>query len=311
MDRILYFYFIFALWSCSHSSIKFDDIQTLEYDNIPSGSGMSKVGDFLYIVGDDSPYLFVLDSNFSIVNQIPLIDTSGYDGGRLPKKNKPDFEAMERISDTEIIIFGSGSKSPTRDVMILVSIQDSITFESFVITDFYNNLRNLSEMKTAELNIEAAAFWNGHLSLFNRSNNLIFTFEYASLIEQIKAGKLPKIKNITSIELPAINHISSGFSGAEGCEDENMILFTSSVEGTEDSYHDGEIYGSFIGVLRLELGKIKYFDEIVRVSDQGRPQKVESITKVASFSKNKIKINAVTDNDDGKSNIFIGNLLIK
>jgi hypothetical protein len=294
---------VFVAASCSKNKLQVAIQSIEELNNVPSGSGMAQVGDTLYIVGDDSPFLYGLDSSNNTVFKFPLSDTSNFSDGRVAKKLKLDFEAMEKISDKEIIIFGSGSKSPTRDIMILVKLEDSIRFENFRITNFYDNLRQLPEMKGHKLNIEAAVYWNGNLSLFNRTNNLIFTYRYNDFINSIRYNQIPHLNDLIKVNLPKINGIQSGFSGGEGLEDNNLILFTASVEGTKSTYHDGEIFGSFIGILRIENNKIKFKDEIIQIpSDE--PNKVESVTKVKSLSKNKFEIWMITDNDDGKSNLI-------
>ena len=75
-----------------------------------------------------------------------------------------------------------------------------------------------------------------------------------------------------------INGIESGFSGATIINDQSVIIFTSSVENTDNAYDDGEILGSFICTIDILDNKISNTDKSVIIPDIETPLKVESIT---------------------------------
>ncbi len=56
--------------------------------------------------------------------------------GRIPEPDKPDIEALEKIGDNEIIGFGSGSKSPQRDIFFHITIQDSVSVDRYLYKAF-------------------------------------------------------------------------------------------------------------------------------------------------------------------------------
>lgn len=302
------------LWleSCTTNQLQIHISNIQEYSEMPSGSGISKLGNRYFVIGDDSPFLFELDESFKIIKKYPLYDTSILEGVRIPKKIKPDFEAIERISDHELIIFGSGSKSPTRDICVRILLQDSFHIETYNIEKFYQTLKDLEEMEGAELNIEAAAYWDGNLSLFNRSNNLILTFDYIELLDYLKKD-LPLTKmELCQVKLPKIKGIQAGLSGAEALTESNNIIFTASVEASENSYLDGKVLGSFIGILDISSGSIHYQNYISQVPSKDIPMKVESVTvrsKTIS-NNNPISLALIVDNDDGTSILLEGKLLL-
>lgn len=148
-------------------------------DNIPSGSGIIKSVDNYFIIGDDSPYLFFLDKDFKIISKTALFDTDNFLDERIVKSKKPDFEAIELIDQNEIVIFGSGSKSPHRNIFFRILLQDPLIIEKYDISYFYSQLKGLPVFSDSELNIEACAYSNDRLYLFNRNKNLILDFEYS------------------------------------------------------------------------------------------------------------------------------------
>lgn len=99
---------------------------------LPSGSGMSWNDGRYFVVGDDSPYLFVLDRKFAIVDRYLLKTYPVGPSGRIAKDLKPDCEAMATVrwnGTVWSLILGSGSEA-TRQVGYLVSIDGRFTSEA-------------------------------------------------------------------------------------------------------------------------------------------------------------------------------------
>lgn len=279
---------------------------TIKLQNVPSGSGIIKSGDVYYIVGDDSPFLFCLNNDFKIISKIHLLDNHCFSERRIQKSEKSDFETLELIDQNEIVIFGSGSKTPQRDIFIRILLNDSLQIEKYHLTDFYNNLRKLAIFKDSELNIEAATYHNNQLYLFNRKKNLIIKFEYSAFLDYLKnISSFPKI-DITEFSLPKINGIEAGFSGATILKAESKIIFTATVEDTDNAYDDGEILGSFVGLIPTtdtDISDTFYFSLI---PDEGVKLKVESVCVEDELSKGNTKVIFVTDDDKGNSIILKG-----
>src|SRR5687767_15010743 len=89
--------------------------------HVLSASGIEYDGGFFYVVGDDSPYLYVLDKNFTLLKQEKLFDTEVKDSGRIRKKLKPDFEALtfaKWSGKKKLLQFGSGSKKLREKLLV-------------------------------------------------------------------------------------------------------------------------------------------------------------------------------------------------
>lgn len=300
----LWILFIFITQTCNYEDMKITVLNEIKIENIPSGSGITKVGDIYYVIGDDSPYLFSLDKDFKIISKTPLLDTGDYSGNRISKSQKPDFEALEWIGENELVVFGSGSKSPERDLFLRVFLGDPLIMDRVDLSDFYSQLKNLPIFEDSELNIEATAYRNNHLYLFNRNKNLIIRFEYSALLAYLKEGVAFPTPEIRQFSLPKINGIEAGFSGATALANESKIIFTASVENTDNAYDDGEIMGSIIGILDISDNSVSASYQYCEIPNKGTPLKVESVTVEKEISSGETKVILISDDDQGNSSIL-------
>lgn len=270
--------------------------------DVPGASGLAKDENGYLILGDNSPYLFLLNSNFSVEEKIPLFPNEHRE--IIPKPEKPDFEAMEQISENEILGFGSGSLSPQRDKMICIHKGENYKVESFSLTVFYKALKKLEIMRGSELNIEAAAFYDNHLYLFNRRKNVIFGVSYPQLEEHVRRqGPLPDI-SASAYELPHISGIEAGFSGA-GTTASGRLIATCAVENTDNAYDDGEVLGSFVGISSgVKNGIFEPFSWTPLTSEAAL--KVESVIVEREISEKELELSMVTDSDGADSLILKG-----
>ena len=65
--------------------------------NIPSASGIEVIDKHIYIIGDDSPFLFRLNKKLEVLEKIQIASTKDLAGDRIPKKQKHDWEAMTLV----------------------------------------------------------------------------------------------------------------------------------------------------------------------------------------------------------------------
>ena len=276
--------------------------------DVPSASGIVKHQDDFYVIGDDTPYLFRLNAQLDTVAYFPVYTTSGdTKNKKIAKKDKPDFEALEMISEKEIIAFGSGSKSPERDVFIRILTDEPLSVKEFSLTGFYDSLRKMEVLRDSELNIEAAAYHRDFLYLFNRRKNVIFKVRYSGFLNHLEEEFfIPEI-TFSEYELPEINGIGAGFSGAAVTKSGKLIV-TASVEDTGNAYDDGEVLGSFIGITSLQPDHHPGLIEWKKIENSGEILKVESVTVDKEISENELHVILVTDSDGGESLILRGNL---
>lgn len=272
--------------------------------DVPSASGIVKFKDGFYVIGDDSPYLFHLDNNFKLLSKIEIYSSEKLQESIIPKFYKPDFEAMEMISETEILVFGSGSKSPERDVCVLVKIGKKTTYKTYDISSFFSYLRNLELMQTYELDIEGLAIKDDIWFLFNRGLNIIFSFPLKDFTAYCETGTNFPIPKTKLFSLPEIEGQEAGFSGATSFHEKPYFVFTAAVEDAPNAYDDGDIMGSFLGVLKLENGEINDEILILQIPNPGYPLKIESVIIDKIVSNSQTDLVLITDNDGKASEIL-------
>lgn len=252
-------------------------------------------------MGDDTNYFFILDKEGEIMQKIMLFESPHK--GRIPKKEKPDLEAMcivERKGEKYFCLFGSGSKKHNRDDYFLIDTTDYQHIKRKSLHELYDLLRE--DERILEVNIEAAENYEGEIILFNRGgmaqpNSLLFT-------QKLFSDK-PHYELFT-IEIPEIQGIPAGISGATYIAELDILLISASGEVTSNAIDDGTIVGSLIGVMYHFSEKRKKEHFVLdkwQVLTEIPTQKIESLC-VTNVSGNEVEIVAVADNDDGTSHIF-------
>lgn len=302
---------IFNLW-LKGEKMDLEIFESKKISGVPSASGISKSGSEYFVVGDDSPFLFCLDQQFREISKTRIFGSDLDSGDRIEKKDKPDFEAMEGMGAREFAIFGSGSKSPERDQFVRVLRENKLEVKNYLISDFYNHLKRLPIFKGSELNIEAAASFGEDFFLFNRRKNLLIRFHYGNFIDYLEGhAALPEL-SITEVSLPEANGIQSGFSGATSLPDRPVLVYTASVEDTDNAYDDGEILGSFLGLLDIRTGNhLGAPLEIISSNAEDGPLKVESVAIDRAVSEQEFDLVFTTDSDGGDSLIMRGRLRLQ
>lgn len=287
--------------TCNTDLMHITILDKIKLEHIPSGSGILKTDSGYYVIGDDSPFLFSLDREFQVTSKTPLVQTPALSDGRIPKAEKPDLESLERIGQNEMVMFGSGSKSPQRDVFIHILLNDSIHIEKYEVSAFYKTLKSLPVFSNSELNIEATAFHNDQLFLFNRKKNLVIQLVYTDFLNFLNGkSDFPQLA-IREYSLPRINGIEAGFSGATTLKHQSKIMFTASVEDTDNAYNDGDILGSFIGIIDISGKNISESFDFCQIPNDGGTQKVESVCIEKEISNTKTAVILITDDDKGNS----------
>lgn len=274
-------------------------------DQIQSASGIEYLDLKYWIIGDNLPWLYEVDDKLSILEKHVIFSVESLENGVIPKKVKHDFEAMTSMvwdGDSVLFIFGSGSKSPHRNQGLLIRLQDPLKLTKFDLSNFYELILEKAKLEEEELNIEAAAVLDGKLYLFNRGKNkliIVKTKDFQNFILRKKDNI--KIK-VQTIDLPQVDGIQAGFSGATADEKFHRLLFTASVENTSNWVDDGAVLGSFVGVIDVTKLHHHYVPkcEILTEDENTLPLKAESIS-IKSSEKKHVKCLLVTDSDGGES----------
>lgn len=319
---ILIWLMALQLISCKTSNNEHIHLQHIKIKHLPelsSASGICIYSNDIYLVGDDTPWLYKLDGNFNIVDSTKISAIDTLFEGRTPKYLKADFESMEIISDngkSEIVIISSGSLPQTRDTAYIVGLSDSNLKYSKNLRPLYEKIKLDAQITGAnEINIEGIAFSDNDAYLLHRGNvseNIIIRINRKDFISYIKQQTaLPKF-DIYRLNLPSYKGVTSGFSGVCLNPDNSGLIFTASIEDTQDEINDGKVLGSFIGIIPfVGLQNGDFTATLITNNDQVLEKKIEGITailrdtKIGMSSKsNKLSIITVCDNDNGTSDII-------
>jgi hypothetical protein len=269
-------------------------------------SGVENIGKEIFVTGDNLPNLYKINEAGKILKSYTLIPKTEFEGGLMPKHLKPDFEGMCKVkfqSGYFIFIFGSGSKSPQRDVLFVVNPEDKTNVKKHSLFDFYSSMRIQGNISSSDLNIEAAIYYDGKILLFNRGNNIIIEYTVEDLFQHLENKKFNPAFKFYQIFLPVLKNIPAGFSGADIFED--RIIFTASVENTFNWVDDGEVLGSYLGFISLKNLKDKYTPPCKLIEENGEilKLKIESVA-IKKVSPNGTELILVSDSDGGNSEII-------
>lgn len=279
-------------------------------EHIPSGSGLAYIASHSYIISDDSPYLFQLDDQFEVVRKIGI--TKGFDRlERIEKPLKPDYESLavyEHNGGLFLYGFGSGSLAGKRDSLVVINTDKDAEVKIYELKSFYEHLEELvGGINRERLNIEGAVMHNDNLYLLNRGNNAVIKVGLDAFNSFIN-GKVELADlavEMIEIILPKKDGVFIGFSGCTMLPGTDNLIFTATVENTTNWIDDGEILGSYIGVLSLKNLEEGRNTTIVPLEIDAKPllDKIESIA-ITGEEDGGFTALAVADNDDGSSKIF-------
>ena len=296
--------------ACSGPGSKLTAIKLLT--GYPSGSGLAYHNGRIYIVGDDAPYILVLDSLLNAIDSIRIIESSGK---RIAKERKPDIEALAIIKNNNtatMLAVGSGSLSPSRDSCYVLDLP-GIEIKRYGLDSFYSRLKHSG---VSTVNIEGAAFIPGGLLLANRGNK---SFPKNHLIATSDIfWENQSTADITLIE-PANNSDTSTFSGISGLDYSyisDQLFMTISTENTFSAHEDGEIGQSYLWIIndlssKMNLRRL-YPDKIINLSNidqRFNEQKIESVCILSE--NNREKILALTADDDKGGTVLFRLILLE
>jgi hypothetical protein len=263
---------------------KFQLLEFLAISGIGSASGIVHQDNIVYIISDNSTFLYQFDIATNELIKIALAEKSQVN---ILKINKPDFESIT-IKDNQLHIFGSGS-TQNRNQEIVFDINTK-EIKKHDLTKLYTKLKNSQNITDEDLNIEGALFYKNDLYLFQRGNGAN-SKNGVAIIDQNQ--------NISfkSIPLPKIKHVETSFTDAVLVDE--TIYFLATAEDTTSTYHDGEILGSIIGSMNANTFEIDFTQQITNT------HKFEGLTLYNS-TKSEIIFLLCEDNDTEalKTNIY-------
>ncbi len=211
---------------------------------VASASSIQYYKGLTYVIGDDSPFMLVVgDDAFSKFRKVQLINNNG---NRIPKPDKPDFEASVIIEGAapRMLIIGSAS-TPVREKMLLLQMDDLSRREEISSKVFVDRIR---QMGISEVNIEAAGNITGagKIILSSRGNT-------SNPVNKIVITDKDFYKKQGEAELRVVEIVLPETGAYAGVSDfcywpkEDMLFFTATTEDTTNAYDDGVIGDSYLG----------------------------------------------------------------
>ena len=281
---------------------------------LPSASGIEIVGPTAYVVADDAPFLYALDAaTLAPTGRIPLFETAGFAGGRLPKATKPDLEALAACTwpgrGPGLLLLGSGS-APLRHCGYWVPLPPvpggAPPPEALHLGALYAAAR-AALPPGALLNIEAAATTATELLLLQRGVGagaaaVVLRLPLAAALAHLAGQGPAPTPAAQRFGLPAVDGCPAGFSGAMFLE--GRLWVTASVENTADPVRDGAVLGSFVGVLDLATGTAD-FARLAWADGRAYRGKVEGLAQRRPLPGGRQELLLVTDDDQGGSTALV------
>ncbi|MCP3063007.1 hypothetical protein LXT21_29950 [Myxococcus sp. K38C18041901] len=229
--------------------------------HVSAASGLVRVGDWLHVVADDSLHL----ATFPVHGDAPGRLSRLFEG-ELPlepaarKAAKPDLEALCLLGPLAgapqgaLLALPSGSTSARmRGVLVMLGADGSLTGEVRTV-DCSTMYQQLSR-ELGSLNIEGAAVVGGRVRLLQRGNgdagvDALVDLDRERAMRAIEVGALgPEVVRTTlRWELGRAGGVRLSFTDASPLPDGRMV-FTATAEASRDTYSDGAVAGSAVGLL--------------------------------------------------------------
>ncbi|MDY7226170.1 DUF6929 family protein [Hyalangium rubrum] len=230
--------------------------------HVSAASGLVAVGPWLYVVADDSMHLTVFPREGSAPGRSVRLFP-----GELPleprarKAAKPDLEALCLLGPFAghphgaLLTLPSGSTAARHRGAVLPLAADGTLAGAAHEVDFTEVYTHLSR-EVGPINIEGAAVSGGFLRLLQRGNgdqgtDALVDLDRERVLRCLETGQglgAATIRMVRRWELGRAGGVRLTFTDASPLPD-GRLVFTAAAEDTRDSYEDGPVAGSAVGVL--------------------------------------------------------------
>lgn len=258
-----------------------------------STSGLVLNGDSLFLISDNSSFLYEYHILSSKLESIRLFENSQ---ANLLKKEKPDFESIVKQNNS-LFLFGSGSTEKRMSAVEYNLKNKSIN--TIDLTTLFTQIKISTGIDSRNINIEGVVKHKKKWLFFQRGNGVI---GLNGIIQFENTFINPTKINFFPIVLPQFNNVDATFTDAILLK--NKIYFLATAEDSNSTYEDGNVLGSWIGILNADTLQLEFYTQI---SNQ---HKMEGIT-LHKNSKNEVEFLLCEDNDTDILEASIYKLTIK
>ncbi len=239
--------------------------------HVRAGSGLARVGDRLVVVQDDAAFLALVEPATGLAHAVPLpADDDGrrqFSTDRGNKDRKYDLEAcvvLPFAGGVRVLAFGSGS-TPRRERVLVATFPDGAPDPARADVRFvdaaplYDALRAAPGFAGSELNVEGVVVVDDRVRLFGRGNGaarggvapVSATGDVprdALLAFLLDGGPVPTLAAVRPYALGDVDGAALAFTDAAMLAD-GTILYAAAAERSPNTYDDGEVTGSALGLL--------------------------------------------------------------
>ena len=315
---------LIALFSCSE--IAEEKKNTVDYTiniikkldlGIPSGSGITGYQNGFLTIGDDTPWLYYLDSTGTLTDSLRLSYVEGYvPGVRMGSSFKPDFECITRLNEKIVLVMGSGSYNQGRDTAYLVNGEERRILAKKSLSPLFERFAEMAGIDDVrKINIEGAVVAKHNIYFFNRGDlsgkSLIFKSDLSEFIAYFTSDDQINVSAMYPLTPYSDDYGPSTFSACIYIPQRDVFVFTSTLEegsrmDSNGVVIDGDIKGSFLG--RISLDELN--DSLVGahpITEDGviSPIKLEGIWLYKVLSDSLFRFIGVSDPDNGGTESYI------
>jgi hypothetical protein len=244
--------------------------------HVRAGSGCAVVdvpgqGKRLAVVQDDANFIALVDTKTGKVGHIELPAGPGglrqFDKLRGNKADKLDLESMAAVVvDGKAALFCMGSGSTARrEAFVLVTLakgsagdpHPAPVVEELAAGAFFKGLHNNHVFAGDELNVEGLVVDGDGARFFNRGNgagearDAVGEVSFSALLRHLRDPLLhaaPQLQKVKDFDLGAVDGVRLTFTDATKHPD-GRTLFLAAAEDSPNTYDDGDVKGTAIGVL--------------------------------------------------------------
>lgn len=216
---------------------------------VAAASGLCESNGRLFVVADDEHTLVVFpaDSNGPGVRHL-LLRPDAHDHSQMPKKHKPDLEAICILPNGDLLALPSGS-TPNRQAGAVVSLHDgqpAVPSRAVDFTPLFDRLRQ----ETPQLNLEGAAVFRQSLWLAQRGNNATPNALFEVDLRRFCGDEVPATAFVRSVPLNLGDIDGIPLTPTDLCAlPDGRIVVSAVCEDTADAYLDGKCSAAALAVV--------------------------------------------------------------
>jgi hypothetical protein len=201
--------------------------------------------------------------------RVPLLPGELPEEHAARKAHKPDFEALLSMPDGSLLALGSGSTAQRRR-SVRVELGPNPQVRVLDFSELYAAL----ERELPELNLEGGAVWGECVWLCSRGNSerrddALIELELHGFCAAIAAGRAPDAAVLRSVRRVQLGELSGApLSFTDLSVLRGQLVFSAAAEASANTYDDGEVTGSIVGVLSA-LGLPQWPEQIPGLKIEG------------------------------------------